>query len=327
MRNRREFIALIGGAAGWPLAARAQPAVLPMVGFLNARAANTSDHLAAAFVRGLAESGYVEGRDVKVEYSWANGQYEQLSSMANDFVRRRVSVLVATGGEQAAIAAKAATTSIPIVFAVGSDPVSLGLVASYSHPGGNATGVNILTTTLETKRLGLLRDLVPQITKIGVLLNPDVPTASSQLNDVQNAARAMGLRIDVLRASTDEEIDAAFAFVAANRLPALTVTSNPFYASRRDKLVSLAGRLRAPTMFQLREYAVAGGLMSYGIDVPDAYRQVGAYAGRVLKGAKPADLPVVQPTKFELVINLKTAQSLGIKFSDDLLSLADEVIE
>jgi putative ABC transport system substrate-binding protein len=247
--------------------------------------------------------------------------------MADDFVRRRVSLLVATGGEQAAVAAKAATATIPIVFAVGSDPVSLGLVASYSHPGGNATGVNILTTTLEAKRLGLLHDLVPRITKIGVLLNPDVPTASSQLNDVQNAARAMGLRIDVLRASTDEEIDAAFAFVAANRLPALTVTSNPFYASRRDKLVSLAGRLRAPTMFQLREYAVAGGLMSYGIDVPDAYRQVGAYAGRVLKGAKPADLPVVQPTKFELVINLKTAQSLGIKFSDDLLSLADEVIE
>jgi putative ABC transport system substrate-binding protein len=281
----------------------------------------------AAFICGLAESGYVEGRDVKVEYSWANGQYERLPSMADDFVRRRVSLLVATGGEQAAVAAKAATATIPIVFAVGSDPVSLGLVASYSHPGGNATGVNILTTTLEAKRLGLLHDLVPRITKIGVLLNPDVPTASSQLNDVQNAARAMGLRIDVLRASTDEEIDAAFAFVAANRLPALTVTSNPFYASRRDKLVSLAGRLRAPTMFQLREYAVAGGLMSYGIDVPDAYRQVGAYAGRVLKGAKPADLPVVQPTKFELVINLKTAQSLGIKFSDDLLSLADEVIE
>jgi putative ABC transport system substrate-binding protein len=300
---------------------------MPMIGFLNARAADSSQHLVAAFRQGLEENGYVVGQNVVIEYNWADGQNDRLPTLATNLVRRPVAVLAATGGEQAALAAKAATTTIPIVFAVGSDPVSLGLVASYSHPGGNVTGMNILTGELEAKRLGLLHDLVPQAITIGVLLNPKFPSATSQLTGVQQAARAMGLQVHLLEAGTDHELEAAFASVTSNLIPALTVTSNPFFNTRRDKLVALAARHRVPTMFQFREYAMAGGLMSYGIDLTDAYRQVGAYVGRVLKGAKPADLPVLQPTKFEFVINLKTAKSLGIKFSGDLLSVADEVIE
>jgi putative ABC transport system substrate-binding protein len=300
---------------------------MQIIGFLNARALDGSDHLVAAFRRGLAENGYVEGRNVEVGYRWANGQYDRLPAMATDFVRRPVTVLVTTGGEQAALAAKAATSTIPIVFAVGSDPVRLGLVTGYNRPGGNVTGVNILTEKLEAKRLGLLRDLVPHAATIGVLLNPNFSAATDQLNDIQEAARAIGLKVHVLRASTDLEIEAAFKTVGLNRIPALTVASNPFFSTRRDKLVILAARNAVPTMFQLREYAEGGGLMSYGIDLPDAYRQVGVYTGRILKGANPGDLPVLQPTKFEFVINLKTAKTLGVKISDDLLSLADEVIE
>jgi putative ABC transport system substrate-binding protein len=281
----------------------------------------------AAFRRGLAENGYVEGQNVKIEYGWANGQYARLPAMATDLVGRPLTVLVATGGEQAALAAKAATSAIPIVFAVGSDPVSLGLVAGYNRPGGNVTGVNILTGKLEAKRLGLLHDLVPTALTVGVLLNSDFPTAADQLKDLQEAARAIGVQVHVLRASTDHDIEATSETIVRNRIPALTVTSNPFFATRRDKLVALAALNAVPTMFALREHAVAGGLMSYGVDLPDAYRQVGAYAGRILKGAKPADLPVVQPTKFEFVINLKTAKALGLDVPANLLTLADEVIE
>jgi putative ABC transport system substrate-binding protein len=238
-----------------------------------------------------------------------------------------VTVLTATGGEPAALAAKAATSTIPIVFTVGGDPVKQGLVASYNRPGGNATGVSLLTSPLEPKRLGLLRELVPQATTIGFLLNPNLPQSGSQLSDVQEAARAINLQIHILRAGTDREIDSAFETVAQQRIPALAVAADPFFDTRREKLVALAARHAVPTMYHFREFAVAGGLVSYGIDPSDAYRLVGVYTGRVLKGVKPAELPVLQSTKFEFVINLKTAKALGIKFSDNLLSLADEVIE
>jgi len=325
--KRREFITLLGGAAAWPLAARAQQPAMPVVGFLNARSPIDTAHLVAAFRRGLAENGYVEGQNVTIDYRWASGQPDRLPAMAMELVDRPVVVLAATGGENSAMAAKAATSTIPIVFAVGSDPIKLGLVASYNRPGGNVTGINILTTTLEAKRLGLLHELVPQAATVGVLLNPNWPPSANQLRDVQDAARVVGLQINVLRASTDQEIDAAFETVAQQRIAALAVTGNPFYDTRREKLVALAARHAVPVIYQFREFTAAGGLMSYGIDLPDAYRQVGVYVGRVLKGAKPADLPVLQPTKFEFVINLKTAKALGVKFSDNLMSLADEVIE
>ena len=325
--KRREFITLLGGAAAWPLAARAQQPAMPVVGFLNARSPIDTAHLVAAFRRGLAENGYVEGQSVTIDYRWASGQPDRLPAMAMELVDRPVVVLAATGGENSAMAAKAATSTIPIVFAVGSDPIKLGLVASYNRPGGNVTGINILTTTLEAKRLGLLHELAPQAATVGVLLNPNWPPSANQLRDVQDAARVVGLQINVLRASTDQEIDAAFETVAQQRIAALAVTGNPFYDTRREKLVALAARHAVPVIYQFREFTAAGGLMSYGIDLPDAYRQVGVYVGRVLKGAKPADLPVLQPTKFEFVINLKTAKALGVKFSDNLMSLADEVIE
>jgi putative ABC transport system substrate-binding protein len=331
--KRREFILALGGAAVassnlWPLAARAQQPAMPVVGFLNARRSpNDTAHLVAAFRRGLAENGYVEGQSVTIEYRWASGQPDRLPAMAAELVDRPVVVLAATGGENSAMAAKAATSTIPIVFAVGSDPIKLGLVASYNRPGGNVTGINILTTTLEAKRLGLLHELVPQAATVGVLLNPNWPPSANQLRDVQDAARVVGLQINVLRASTDQEIDAAFETVAQQRIAALAVTGNPFYDTCREKLVALAARHAVPVIYQFREFAAAGGLLSYGIDLPDAYRQVGVYVGRILKGAKPADLPVLQPTKFEFVINLKTAKALGVKFSDNLMSLADEVIE
>jgi putative tryptophan/tyrosine transport system substrate-binding protein len=241
--GRRKFLATLGGAAAWPLVARAQQPAMPVIGFLNARGAEGSTHLVSAFRRGLAENGYIEGQNVEVEYAWANGQYGRLPAIATNFVRRPVSVLVATGGEQAALAAKSVTSTIPIVFAVGSDPVALGLVASYNRPGGNVTGVNILTAKLEAKRLGLLRDLVPQAMTVGALLNPDFPTATEQLSELQEAARGLGLEIQVLPASSDQQIEAVFQSVAINRIPALTVTSNPFFATRRDQLVALAARV------------------------------------------------------------------------------------
>jgi putative ABC transport system substrate-binding protein len=327
MIGRRQFITLTGGAAAaWPFAARAQQPPMPEVGFLHARSPDDTALQVAALRRGLAEIGYIEGQSVTIEYRFALGQYDRLPMMAEELARRPVAVLVA-GSDPAALAAKAATTTIPIAFAVGADPVKLGLVASYNRPGGNATGMNILTSTLEAKRLGLLRELVPQAATIGILLNPNYPQAESHLRDMQEAARAVGLQIHVLRASTDREIEAAFESVAQHTILALAVSADPFFDTRRDKIVASAARYAVPTMYQFREHAVAGGLMSYGIDLPDVYRQVGGYAGRILKGAKPADLPVLQPTKFEFVINRRTAKALGVTFSDNLLSLADEVID
>jgi putative ABC transport system substrate-binding protein len=325
--RRREFITLLGGAAAWPLAARAQQPAMPVIGYLSARSPDDTTHLLAAFRRGLGEHGFVEGQNVTIEYRWALGRYDRLQEMATELVRRPVAVLTATGGEPSALAAKAATSTIPIVFSIGGDPVKQGLVASYNRPGGNATGVSLLTSPLEQKRLGLLRELVPQATTMGFLLNPTLPQSGSQLSDIQEAARTLNLQIHVLRASTDHEIDSAFETVAPQRIQALAVAADPFFDTRREKLVALAARHAVPTMYHFREYAVAGGLVSYGVDPSDAYRLVGVYTGRVLKGVNPAELPVMQAIKFEFVINLKTAKALGLEVPPGLSARADEVIE
>jgi putative tryptophan/tyrosine transport system substrate-binding protein len=323
---RREFITLLGGAAAWPLAARAQQ-TMPVIGYLSARSREDTSHLIAAFQRGLAENGYIEGQNAAVEYRFADGEYDRLPRMAAELVRRQVAVITTTGGEPAALAAKAATSSVPIVFTVGSDPVKQGLAASFNRPGGNATGIVLLTNQLDPKRLGLLRDMVPNASTFGFLVNPSFPASEDQISDMHDAARAMNQTIQVLRANTDSELHAAFVTISEQRIPALIVAASPFFDTRRDTLVELAERHGVPTIYHFREFVDSGGLMSYGVSFSDAYRQVGIYTGRVLKGAKPAELPVIQTTKFELVINLKTARALGLKISDNLLTLADEVIE
>ena len=323
--KRREIISLLGGAAAWPLVARAQQLAMPIVGYLSIR--SSENYLAAAFRRGLAETGYVAGQTVAIEYRWAMGRYDRLPAMAAELAQRPVAVLATAGGEPAALAAKAATSIIPIVFAIGGDPVKQGLAASFNRPGGNATGISILTSTLEPKRLGLLHELVPQAKTIAILLNPNFQAFEGQERDVQEAARSLGVHIDVLRASSDRDIETAFETVARQGIAALAVGADPFFDTRRDKLVALAERQMVPTMYHFREFAAAGGLLSYGIDLSDAHRQMGVYVGRILKGASPADLPVMQPTKLELIFNLKVARSLGLSVPDKLLALADEVIE
>jgi ABC-type uncharacterized transport system substrate-binding protein len=326
--RRREFMTLLGGAAAaWPFTARGQQATMPTIGYLSARSPDDSAHLVEAFRRGLSEAGYVEGQTVTVEHRWALGQHDLLPAMAVELVRKPVTALVSVGGESAALAARAATSTIPIVFIIGGDPVKLGLAASYNRPGGNATGISILTSTLEPKRLGLLHELVSQAATIGVLLNPNFPSFEGQLRDVQEAARAVAVQIHVLRASTDGEIEVAFETVAQERVAALAVAADPFFDTRRDKLVALAARHAVPTRYHFREFAGAGGLVSYGANIPDAHRQIGIYTGRILKGEKPADLPVMQPTKFDLVFNLTTAKALGLEIPPTLLARADEVIE
>jgi ABC-type uncharacterized transport system substrate-binding protein len=326
--RRREFVAFLGSAAAaWPRVAVAQPPAIPVIGFLSTRSPEDIPHLLAAFLRGLAENGYVEGQNVTIEYRWALGQYDRLQAMAAELAGRPVVVIVAAGGEPAAMAAKAATSTIPIAFVIGGDPVTVGLAASYNRPGGNATGISIMTSTLDPKRLGLLHEVVPRAATVGALLNPNFPGFEGQLKDMQEAARTIGVQIFVLRASDDREVEAVFETVAQQRIPALAVGADPFFDTRRDKLVALAARHAVPAMYHFREFATAGGLMSYGIDISEVWRQVGDYAGRILKGAKPADLPVLQPTKFELVINLKTAKALGLEVPPTLLARADEVIE
>ena len=298
-----------------------------MIGYLSARSPEDTSHLVAAFRQGLSKEGFVEGQNATIEYRWALGDYERLPALAAELVRRPVNVLASTGGEPAARAAQAATSTIPIVFAIGGDPVKQGLTKSFARPGGNATGITLLTRTLEAKRLGLLREIVPRTQKIGFLLNPAFPGVESQVRDVQGAASAVHLQVELLRASTDHEIAAAFETVVRQRLAALAVAADPFFDTRRDALVALAARHKVPTIYHFREFAEAGGLVSYGIDAPEVYRQVGLYVGRVLRGAKPGDLPVMQPTKFELVINLKAAKALGLTIPQTLLLGADKVIE
>jgi ABC-type uncharacterized transport system substrate-binding protein len=326
--KRREFITLLGGAAAnWPLAARAQQPAMPVIGFLSARSPEDSVHLVEAFRRGLKEGGFVEGENAAIEFRWARGDYSRLPTLAGDLVSRQVAVIVAAGGEPSGLAAKAVTATIPIVFGIGGDPVKAGLVESFSRPGGNVTGVTLLTNLMEPKRLGLLRDLAPGVPLIGALINPNFPPAALQLQQLEEAAHAIGQRIIIGKASNDEALETAFASLVQEGAGALLVTADPYFDTQRDRIVAFAERQRLPAIYQFREYALAGGLLSYGVSITDAYRNYGVYAARILKGAKPADLPVLQPTKFETVINLRTAKALGVKISDNLLSLADEVIE
>ena len=330
--RRREFIALIGGAAAapsllWPFAARAQATSLPVVGYLYAGSRGTVGPLLAVFRQGLAENGYVEGQNVTIDYRWAEGHYQRLPELAADLARRQVAVIVTPPSTLAALAAKAATTTIPIVFSVTDDPAKLGLVESLARPGGNATGMNFLVAELVTKRLGLLHELVPAAARVGLLVNPDNANTESVTRDVTAAAAAIGAQIDVLRARDSREIEAAFAALVRNRADALLLGPDTVFINRRVQIVTLAARHAIPTVFPVREYAEAGGLMSYGTSLTETYRQLGVYAGRILKGAKPAELPVVQSTKFELVINLPTARALGLDVPPMLLARADEVIE
>jgi putative ABC transport system substrate-binding protein len=327
--RRREFITLIAAAVTAPSTVRsnAEQASKPVLGFLSTRTPEDSTHEVAAFLSALAQNGYVEGKNVAIEYRWGRGQYDRLPAMATELARRPVSLLVATGGEPAARAAKDATSTIPIVYLVGGDPVKQGLAASFNRPGGNATGMTLLTGLMESKRFGLLRELIPNAATVGVLVNPKISTAEDALRDVQRAANSLGVQVQFLQASSDDEIELAFETASKQHLAALVIAADPFFDTRREKIVALAARHAVPAMYQFRDYVAIGGLISYGVDLPDAYRQAGLYAGQILKGANPADLPIMQPTKFLLVINSKTAKALGLKISDDLLSLADEVIE
>jgi putative ABC transport system substrate-binding protein len=326
--TRREFITLLGGAAvAWPLAARAQQSALPVIGFLSGGTPAGYAAYAAAFRQGLKEGGHVEGQNVAVEFRWAEGQNDRLPALAADLVGRPVAVIAAAGA-QAALAAKAATMTIPIVFEAGVDPVELGLVTSLNRPGGNVTGVSNFAAVLVAKQLELLHEMVPNSAVIGVLVNPTSPSlAESTARDAQAAGRSLGKQIHILNASTEDQIDAAFASLARMRLDALLIGGDAFFLSRRAQLATLATRHGLPTLYNAREFPAAGGLMGYGTSVVDAYRQTGVYVGQILKGAKPAELPVMQPTKFELVINLTTAKALGLIVPDTLLARADEVIE
>jgi len=325
--QRRQFLALLGGAATWPLAVRAQQPMTPLVGFLHSASAGPNAPNVAAFLQGLNEAGYIDGQNVAVEYRWANGQYEQLSALAAELVALRVALIVAGGGDRPAVAAKAATQTIPIVFTGSDFPVKIGLVASLSRPGGNVTGVSLFTSEVEVKRFALLRELTPMISRMAMLVNPNNPSADTAIRDVNIAASAAGQQVDVLRAANEREIDLAFATFAPQRPEALLVAHDPFFLSRRDQIVALVARHAVPAIYEFRDFVIAGGLMSYGSRLTDNYRLVGIYAGRILKGEKPADLPVQQPTKLELGINLKTAKALGLTIPSGVLSIADEIIE
>jgi putative tryptophan/tyrosine transport system substrate-binding protein len=326
--NRRGFITLLGGVAAWPLAAGAQQVALPVMGFMDSGSPVPNAQLVVALKQGLNESGYVEGQNLSIEYRWAEGNYSRLPELATDLVRRQVAVIVATGGELSGRAARAATSTIPIVFDAGGNPVEQGMVASLNRPGGNMTGINQMVEELVTKELGLLYEMVPKASVIGTLVDPNDPTRSDAIvESAQKAVNALGCTMEVLAAGSDEGIDKAFASLDQKHIRALFVSPNAFFYNRRDRIIALAARHAVPSLFVRREFAASGGLMSYGTSLPDAYRQVGVYAGRILKGAKPADLPVVQSTKFDLIINLKTAKALGLDVPPTLLARADEVIE
>ena len=325
--RRREFITLLGGAAAWPLAVGAQQAAMPVIGFLGGGSPDAFAHVVNAFRQGLYETGFAEGQNVTIEYRWAEGQYDRLPALVADLIRQKSAVIVATGGDVGVRAAKKAATAIPIVFTSGSDPVAAGFVSSLNRPGGNVTGVSLFVSVLEGKKLELLRELVPMAAVIGFLVNPNNPRADVDTADMQAAARALGKLLLILKADGEHDFDAVFTNLAQQRVDALVVHTEPFFLSRRDHLVELAARHSIPTIYGLREFAAAGGLISYGTKLSDSYRQVGIYTGRILKGEKPADLPVMQPTKFEFVINLKAAKALGLEVPPMLLARADEVIE
>jgi ABC-type uncharacterized transport system substrate-binding protein len=326
--NRREFIILLGGAAAWPLAARAQQP-MPVIGYFSARSSVTDGSMLSAFRQGLNDTGFVEGRNVAMEFRWAEGRDDRLLELAHDLVRRRVAVIITTGGESTARAVKAATSTIPIVFISGIDPVESGLIASLSRPGGNLTGVSSILWPLVPKQIGLLSELAPSAILIGALVSPDNLGAMATLRiaELEDAARTVGRRLIILKASTDADIDVAFEAFIQQRVQALLVTVGPLFVTRRDRLVAFAARHSLPAMYSRRELVDAGGLVSYASSTAEGYRQMGIYAGRILKGEKPSELPVVQPTRFELVINLKTARALGLDVPPSLLARADEVIE
>ena len=324
--RRREFIIFLGGAAAWPLAAVAQQSAIPTIGFLRSTRPDASTDLLVALRKGLKETGYVEGQNVTIEYRWAENRQERLSALAADLVRQRCVVIIA-GGIDAAFAAKAATATIPIIFATGVDPLRSGLVGSFNRPGGNITGVFSVSASMEGKHLGLLREVVPTAAVIGMLVNPTSPGSERQERETQAAAQALGQQLHVFKASGERDIDNVFATLTQYRIGALLIAANALFTGQRDQLVALAARHAMPVLHYTREFAEAGGLMSYGSSLTDAYRQVGVYVGRVLKGEKPADLPIIQSSTFELVINLKTAKTLGLTVPYGLLNAADEVIE
>jgi putative tryptophan/tyrosine transport system substrate-binding protein len=323
--RRRQFLTLLGGAAAWPLAAQAQ--AMPLVGFLNGASPTELESRVVAFRDGLAENGYVESHNVAIEYRWGFGQNERLPEMAVDLVRHRVAVIAATGGVPSVRAAKAATSEIPIVFTMGADPVAFGLVASLNRPGGNVTGITLISSEIVSRRIALLRDLLPGAKMLGVLMNSTTPASAAEVAVAERVADTIGWQVKVLSVGKERDFDAAFQPLTREQVDALLITTDPIFESQRHRIVALAAHYAVPTIYALREYAVGGGLMSYGASISDMYRQAGLYAGRILKGEKAADLPVMQASKFEFVINLKTAKELGIKISDNLLSIADEVIE
>jgi putative ABC transport system substrate-binding protein len=325
--QRRSFITLLAGAASWPSAARAQQKAMPVIGYLNSNSLATTAPLVAAFRKGLADLGYTEGQNLAIEFRWAEGHYDRLPELAADLAARKVDVIVATTGVPSVRAAKAATASIPIVFDAGADPVALGLVASLARPGGNVTGIAFMTAGLTPKRLELLSELVPRAKVIGLLVNPKNPQTEGIVRDAQEAARAIGVELQILNAGTEAEIDSAFAALTQSHAGGLIAGADPFFNARRERLIALAARGGVPTIYQYREFATEGGLISYGPNIAAVYRRVGSYAGRILKGEKPADLPVQRPATFELVINLKTAKALGLTVPQLLLARADEVIE
>jgi len=325
--KRREFLGIVGGAGAWPLAARAQQSAMPVIGFLHSGSPGPTSDALTAFRRGLGEAGFVESGNVAIEYRWAEDQFDRLAALAGELVRRNVSVIAVGGGDVAAAAAKSASATIPIVFAIGADPVQIGIVASLNRPGGNATGATFLAVEIRPKMVELIRELMPQTKKIAVLGNPNRLGFEQLLNDVVKPAEAAGLDVHVLRAGSQREIEAAFSTLNQARVDALLVLSDPVYTNRREEVARLQNSYKIPAIYGSREIVVAGGLMSYGASIEEAYRQAGAYAGRILKGEKPTDLPVLQPTRFELVINLKTAKALGIEVPPQLLARADEVIE
>lgn len=329
--KRRDVISLIGAAAAsppaWPLAAWAQHASVPVIGFLRNTDAESSRPLAAAFRRGLAETGYVDGQNIAIEYRWADNQDDRLPALAADLVKHEVDVMFAGGGLVVALAAKAATQTIPVVFELGGDPVKMGLVGSLNHPGGNLTGVALFSNVIGSKRVEFLRQIVPNAKTIAFLVQPDNPNADREINQARDAAGSLGVQLDVLRARTSQDIDVAFARLRQSKAAGLIVMATPLFVGNSERLVSLAARDSMPVIYPFPSFAKAGGLMSYGDDLNDAFRQAGIYAGRILKGDKPEDLPVVQPTKFELIINMKTAKALGLAVPSPLIAIADEVIE